>query len=173
MCIFSINFLDILFKASTVLIALFNLLFAIIIFYSKTKKDDVEKEKDRNIQLLKTFVLDNNLKYFYEYFERIDEILIQLKKTDINDNDKSKIDGQLQDEMIILMRKFIDLFTAIDNNLYNKIKELIDNFQSHLSVSIFDKGINLTHQPKYDEIIYEKVSQTKIDVIRILFEYIG
>jgi len=167
------DYLDIAFKSATICIALFNAYFAIMIFRLKNKKEEKEKESDRKIQLLKTLVLDHNLKNFYSIFDEIEDELLKLKQPNLIDQDKQQIDSDIQDLFIKLRRKFYDSLIAIDFPLYDSVKKYADDLQTHLTDKIFDNGINLSHCPKYDELIIEPFTNYKSEIIKKLFSYRG
>lgn len=169
----SADYLDVAFKSATICIALFNVYFASKVFRIKNKKDDSEKERDRKIQLLKTLVLDHSLKFFYSDFEGIENKLIELKAPELSDEQKSDIDTCVCDILIGLRRHFYDSLLAIDSSLYDTIVNYTDDLQEHISNAIFDPGIKLSYGPKYDEIINEKIIQTKTNILRVLFNYRG
>ncbi len=169
----STDYLDTAFKTATICIALFNAYFAIKIFKDKNKKDDAEKERDRKIQLLKTLVLDHSFKNFYTIFDEMEDELLKLKTPNLTDPDKQSIDSKIQDLFIKLRRKFYDSLLAIDEPLYDSIENKCDELQSHFSLTIFDQGINLSHTPKYDDLINEKLIDAKTEIIKILFGYRG
>ncbi len=164
--------LDILFKLATILIALANFAYAIIIFLSKSKKDDGEKEKDRKIHWFKTVILDQSLEYLYESFEEIDEISKKIRLCK-NDEEKSVIDEELSKIYIKIRRKFIDGLLAVNNTFYNEILVEMDALQTHITESIFDEGLNLNHEPKFEEIITEEIIKTKTSILKKLFNYRG
>lgn len=167
------QYLDISFKAATIIIALANLALVIKFFKVNTEKEDIEKEKDRKILWLKTLVLDNNLDYFYQFFDNVEVVLNGLKTENHQDDFKKDIDEKIGDHFIILRRKFTDSLIAIDENLYTQVLNCFDVLQTHITESIFDNGINLAHQPKFEEIILEKITSTKTSVIKTLFCYRG
>lgn len=165
--------LDIIFKSATAIIALANLFFVIKFFNFKNKKEDIDKEKDRRIQWLKTLVLDHNLNSFYSFFDSVELELDNLKSNNLSIVDKKIIDEKIGDEFIKLRRKFTDSLIAVDEIFYKKVLSVTDNFQSYLTNTIFDNGINLTHQPKFEELILEKITIAKTDIIKLLFRYRG
>jgi len=65
------------------------------------------------------------------------------------------------------------MFIAIDEGLYNKILLKVDDLIDSLTNTIFDEGINLSHQPKYEELISKKIKESKTDILKILFSYTG
>jgi hypothetical protein len=166
------SLLDFLFKSATILIALANFGYAIYIFVRKSKKDDGEKEKDRKIHWFKTVILDQSLIYLYESFDEIDEISKQIKKSK-NDNEKSLIDEELSRVFIKIRRKFIDGLLAVNNTFYNEILNEMDTLQNHITNSIFDEGLNLNHEPKFEEIITAEIIKTKTCILKKLFNYRG
>lgn len=168
-----VDYLDIAFKSATICIALFNLYFASKVFKISSKREISEKEQDRKIHLLKTLVLDHSLKYFYDDFAEIESKLLELKYPNLNDSLKSEIDSTIAEHFIKLRRRFYDSLLAIDNSLYDKIVKYSDSLQEHLSLTIFDQGINLSHGPKFDELIREKITTTKTEIIKELFNYRG
>jgi hypothetical protein len=169
----SIDLLDIAFKSATVCIAIFNAFFAVKIFRMRDRKDDTEKERDRKIQLLKTLVLDHNLQHFYKIFDEIEIQLCSLKKPNLTNDEKQEIDINIGDLFIKLRRKFYDSLISIDITLYESIGKYADELQTHFTNTIFDQGINLSHSPKYDELIQEVMINTKSEIIKKLFNYRG
>ena len=164
--------LDIVFKTATAIIALANLFFVIKFFKIKSKNDEKEKEKDTKIKWLKTLVLDHNLDSFYNFFENVENCLNNLK-TNNTLEEKTRIDEMVGDEFIQLRRKFTDTLIAVDDNLYKKVLNVTDNFQTHLTNTIFDNGINLEYLPKFEELILEKLTIAKTEIIKLLFNYRG
>lgn len=167
------NYLDIAFKSATICIAFFNAGFAIKIFYDNNKKNGVEKEQDRKIQLLKTLVLDHSFKNFYMIFNEIETELLKVKSKSLTDDDKREIDETTLKLFIKLRRKFYDSLLAIDEVLYENIKKQCDDLQSHFSETIFDDGINLSNSQKFNDLIFEKLINTKTAIIKTLFNYRG
>ncbi|TGK87578.1 hypothetical protein EHQ24_01665 [Leptospira noumeaensis] len=156
-----------------ILIALFNSGFALKIFLSNSKKDEIKREKDRKIQLLKILVLDHNLKYFYDIFEKLEMKLHLLERKNLKLNTKKTIEGDISNLFIQLRRKFTDPLLAIDNSFYDRILKTLDDHQSSITNAIFNEGINLSNKEKYNEIISEEHSAVKSDILRILFSYKG
>ncbi len=169
----SISYFDIVYKSATVIIAACNVLFALWIFWNKTKKDDSNKEKDRKILWFKVLLLDYNLKYFYTFFDKLETGLSNLKNHNLSQADKEAIESAAADDFIVLRRKFTDTLLAIDKSLYDRVLTYSDDLQSSISSAIFDGGINLSHNPKYDEVISEKLTEIKTNIINLLFCYRG
>ena len=166
------DIVDFLFKIATMSIALFNIGFAIWIYKTKTHKDDTDKERDRKLSLLKTLVLDHNLKNFYAFFDDLEAKLSDLKKP-LNDEEKAEIDVIVSEKFSKLRIQFTDLFLAVDRVLYQAILDKMDSLQEHITKSIFDPGVNLNHEPKYKEIIITPLSTEKTSIVTTLYQYRG
>lgn len=160
-------------KLALVIIAILNLYFAKKFFNFKNVKDDKDKEKDRKIQWLKSLILDHNLKHFYDFFDKLDAELDKLKQDNLTIEDKKEINAKIAEQFVFLRHKFIDMLLAVDNRLYDTFIESSDNLQDHITTAIFDQGINLTHQTKFDEVIKRKLMETKTEFIKCLFGYRG
>lgn len=167
------KYLDLIVKIATIIIAISNLIFAIVIYNLKDKKDDKQKDSDRKISWLKTLVLDQSLKYFYDFFDELEATLKGLQTQNLDIPAKQQILNNASDHFIKLRRKFIDTLLAVDKGLYDDILKKSDDLQTHLSEKIFDQGINLSHQPKFDEVISERLTTAKTDIIKKLFQYKG
>jgi len=167
------DYLDIFYKSSTIVIAVFNVGFAVYIFWLKNKKDDSTKEHDRKIDWFKVLILDHNLKHFYLFFENLEVLFIELKTPNLTDIDKQKINDKIGEQFILLRHKFLDTLLAIDIGLYNTVINRSDLFETYLTESIFDPGINLSHKPKFDQILTEPLTTTKTDLLTMLFSYRG
>lgn len=165
-----LKMVDIFYKCATVMIAFFNLAFAIYIFIMKDRKEDNNKEADRKINLLKTLVLDYNLKYVYSFFDELKAILSMLKDPEAN---KVFVEQNIQVLFKELNEKFIYFLSAVDNNLYSKILRKSDNFRDQLVANIFDEGINIHVDKQYNELIDKPYKVFKKDIIQDLFSYTG
>ena len=110
---------------------------------------------------------------FYEIFDKIEDCLQALRQPNLSDSEKGKIDSATADFFIALRRQFYDSLLGIDNNLYNKVKDRSDKLQGDISLAIFDPGVNLSFQAKFDELLTEKIINCKTAIISDLFSYRG
>lgn len=171
-CSLSFNELaDLLFKFATMLIALFNVYFVVKIFKMSDRKNDIQKERDRKLQLFQIVILEYNMKNFYVFFESLSTTLQDLKDASLTIHQKRIIEAKVADDFIVFRKNFYDLLLAVNEGLYEKFKTKCDDLQSSLSVTIFDEGINLSHAPKFENQIEDKVSESKTELIKLLFDY--
>lgn len=169
----NISILDAVYKIATVCIAFINVLLVFYIFRRNTNKDTKNIEKNRKLSLLKILILDYNMQHLYQFFE---DLKIESKKLIVNNLDdaaKKEINEKMLSYGNELRQKFIDPFLAIDSNLYNNILHSVDELQDSMTNTIFDEGINLSHAPKFNELITSEITKTKTQIIKLLFEYSG
>lgn len=169
-CFSFLKLVDILYKFATVLIALFNVFFAVYIYRTKDKKEDDNKEADRKIGLLKTLILDYNLKYVYIFFDDLEPHLSILK---IRGTDKKIVEQNIQRLFKDLNEKFIYFLSAVDKKLYQKILDKSDNFRDILVANIGDEGVNIYVERQYNELIDKPYKDFKKTIIQDLFNYTG
>lgn len=60
--------LDVFYKFGMVVIAIVNIIFARKLHKQQIVKDEAKEKSDHKVMLLKTLVLDHNLKPFYDFF---------------------------------------------------------------------------------------------------------
>lgn len=167
------NGLEVIYKISMILIASTNMFFAWYIYRSKNKKDDHIHEKNRKIGLVKTLILDYNMKDLYVFFENLDKETKALQNKNLTNDEKKVINDKIVDFGKDLRQRFIDVLIAIDRKLYNEVLSLSDILIDNLTETIFDEGINLSHQPMYSQKISTPITETKTSIIKALFSYKG
>lgn len=163
-----------LFKLFFPLVSLIlNLLFGGYFFYFKNKKEDKETERKVKMDWFKTLILDNNLKYFHEFFENVEE---EMRKVLANGNDdqlKVKINETINDYNKKFRVRFVDSLLAVDVSIYDNLIKFSDDMIDGFTNNIFDPGINLSHLPKFEQIVVKQLSQTKTHMIQELFKFNG
>lgn len=157
----------------TLIISLINLFYAINFFWRKDKKEDDVKERDLRISWFKSLILDYNLEHFHNFFQEIDKESQKLKPKKLPDKAKQVINEAIKDQQSFLRKNFVDMLLAVDDELYNSTLKELDKLTDHLTEVIFDSGINLTHAPKFEEEISQKISETKTNILKLFFGYKG
>lgn len=163
--------LDRISKMSTIVIAALNVFLTIFIFSRNYKKNIADKEQDRKLHLFKTLILDHNLSEFYSFYSNLERTLLMLKKEILSDNERQQIIDESESHFIKLTKNFTDTLLAIDINLHQEVLDRIEKYQEELFTSISDKGIVLSHEPKFDEIITNSMSRSKTSILTILYNY--
>lgn len=165
--------LDTIYKIATVCIALANIILVFYIFHKNNNKDERNGEKSRKINLLKTLILDYNMKYLYDFFDKVKEETDKLKAPVLQVSEKTSINNEVILLNSKLRQKFTDVFLAIDENIYNEILTSTDALIDGFTESIFNQGINLSHEPMFNDLITSKITTTKTHIIKTLFNYSG
>ena len=165
--------LEIISNIATIIIALANTFLVWFIFVKTKSQSNSDKEQARKLDLLKSLILDHNLKHFYNFFETIENVLDNLKKLNLTDDEKSIIIDKGNDEFILLRKKFTDTLLAIDQNLYDNVLNCTDKLQMDINNNVFYPGNNLNHIPKYEECITTPLLVTRTNILKTLFQYKG
>ena len=152
-------------KMATVLIAFANILWIVYVFYQNRKNNDEKDERLRKLSLLKTLVLDYNMKAFYDYFADVATICARLKQNNLPDNQKKAINDAIIGRERQFENEFLDVLLAINSGLYVQIKNLTDRMVDQFTNSIFDSGINLYVEGKFNDLIESKLVETKREMI--------
>ena len=167
------SLLDNICSVASIIIAIANVVLILFIFRHNNKKDDTDKEKTRRQHLLKTLVLDYNMSKFYSFYQEIHKETNGLLVNNLSTEDKSRINENIKEKAVELRQGFIDIFLAIDENLYQMLLSKIDELIDSLTNTIFDGGINLAFKPKYDEEVSKRIRESKTAIIGVLFSYTG
>lgn len=162
--------LDVVYKIAMILIAAFNAWFAYTIHKLKNKKEDDFKEADRKIALLKTLILDYNLKFVYEFFDNLEAHLSGLNERKA---DKRAIESHIQADFKRLNEKFVNLLSAVDRKLYDKILDISDSCRDKLVTNIGNEGVNLYVEARYKNLIKKPYDDIKRTILSELFGYKG
>lgn len=146
----------------TMLISVISIIIALVntyIVYKKTKHN-----------ILKTLILDYNLKFFYEYFTDIKKISEKLKSKDIDPRIKTDISQELVQCTQTFRQEFIDLFFSVNQDLYKELDGKAQKLLDDLSNAIGDDGINLYIESKYSECIAGKIVEHESKMIKLLID---
>lgn len=162
--------LDYAYKIAMVVIAIFNALFAIYIYNSNSKKSRKTKDADRKIALLKSLILDYNLKFLYDSFADLEKDLSSLKEKECN---KSDVEKKIQADFRNLNEQFVNFLEAIDGVLYHSMLEACDQCRDEIIGSIGNEGVNLWVENQYKELIKKPLDSTKKKMLSQLFNYRG
>lgn len=160
------NFLDVIYKLGMVVIALVNIYFA-----KKLQKHQDEKQKEKNtsdhkVMLLKTLILDYNLKTFFDFFDKLTETTNKLKVAGVN---TKEIEPELQEKFKSVNQGFVDLLQGIDEDLYKTVLAYSDDTRDLLIENI--STYKLENENNFKEHIIKPISQMKKDIIKELFMF--
>ena len=141
------------------------------VYKAGQNKTDQHTEQQRKLQMFQAFVLDYNIKYLYEFFEKLINKTDELRQAGLTDAEK----GEINEALIVLNKnfriQFVDSVNAIDQDLYREILIESDQMIDSFGEAIFDQGINLSHPPKFEECVGNKIFATKTAILKKLMSH--
>lgn len=175
------NFFTALGSISNIIMAvvsIFNILL-IVKFYFEDKELKKREEKANNkLYWFRTFILQENIKYVENFFQRNLEIIKECKaleeqKSDLsaaNFNSRLKSEfGKYTEEKMCVTHSFTDLISVTDPDLGQAIKKLFENFQDEFTVYLSQLMAGIE---KYDYIELTKIVHSqKSKIIGKLYNY--
>lgn len=157
-------------KIATVVIAAFNIIYAVKLDLFKNKKDSEKEERARRMNLLKTIVFDNTLSELYVFFEKLKDTLERLRASNV---DKKEVETELQSLFYMFGDSFTIYLKAADCILGQKLGDLTDQLRDSLVEKIGDEGINLYVEHVFNDSIKAPYDEYRRQVIALLFGYRG
>lgn len=164
--------LDWFYKVSMVIIALFNIGYAIWLY-----RKNQDSSKERNLYesrraMLSLLVLNHKMDSFYKYMEEIHVSTYRFVKENKTNKDlKKEIESEVSESFINLRLHFIDIFSAVDKSLAKQLQDDADKLQEVITHAIWDSGINLNIKEKYNEQIMNPLSSAQTKMINRLFNF--
>jgi len=138
-------------------IAFFNVVLTFYVFRQNRKDTSEGAKKRRKFELMQVLILNNRLHLLYEFY---DAVSVECSKLLDSTGQSNKV--SVNDANIALLKKFrqdfIILFKVVDHDLFIGLKNTADNLIDGITEAIFDDGINLNYEPKYNEMISEPLS---------------
>lgn len=163
------DIMDTIIAIAMAVIALANIILTVFIFYQGRKDTSEVAKKQRKYELIQTLILNNRLHLLYEFYDAISEECRKLLdssdqqvKTAVNNKNKALLKKFRQD--------FVMPFKVVDHELFVGLKETADNLVDGITEAIFDEGINLRHEPKFNEKISEPLSLNRNTMLSKLCE---
>ena len=157
-------------KVAMVIIAIFNIIYAIKLDFFKNKKDEEKEIRNRKIGFLKSLILDHNLTHLYEFFVELKSALEKLRAPEPN---KREVETNIQEAFSKLENSFIIYLEAADSKLGKTIRKQCDDYRDCLMSKIVDEGINLYVEYQYNDSIKTPFDTLRSDIIRTIFNYKG
>lgn len=149
-------------------IALFDIVLTVLLF-DKTRKDnkDVE-EKHKRFELMHSLILEHNISRLYDFYDKVLDECANLLNSE-NQTVKDEVNNAVKNEAKKFRLRFLTLFNVIDPALYKALLNITDALVDGITNTIYDPGINLTYEPKFDEEISQKISKNRTDMLVKLY----
>lgn len=180
---FSVSFgevVDIAYKISMVIIALFNIVYVIMLNKAQNQDKEALHRSERRMDLLKTIVLIPNLKKMYKFLDKLWMELEKLKlenetdKTPDKENTvKQEIEPTIQSLFATFRSDFIIVLNATAPSLGKEVEQISDTMLDKLVENMSDPGINLWVTKYFNDRIKTVYEKGKMDMVNVLFNYEG
>ena len=144
-------------------------IFLTVFIFRQTRKDSSEVERNhRKFELMQSLILNYRLQLLYGFYDAISkECGALLISTD--QDTKKLVDDNNKAILKKFRLEFVMLFQVIDHSLCLDLKKIADDLIDGITEVIFDEGINLTYEPKYNEMITEPLSRNRNAMIAKLY----
>ena len=154
------SFVDTTIAIAMAIIALANIVLTFYIFRQGRKDTSEGAKRQRKFELIQTLILDERLPLLYGFYDSISEECRKL----LDSNDQ-QIKVIVNNNNISLLKKFrqdfIMPFNVVDHDLFVDLKETADGLIDGITEAIFNEGINLRYEPKFNEMISEPLAQNR------------
>ena len=155
------NVLDVIYKLAMIGIAVANIGFAVYIYITNHRRD-----------MTKTLVLEHIIPDFYIFFNALNKELNRLiDNNKISMADKKEMQTNIRKIERTFEQQFIDIFLCIDKEMHMELKKKIDILMDQITEALFDEGINLYIENKYNEKIGNNVILAKADILKFILEH--
>lgn len=163
----SVNWVDTLLAFAMAVIAVTDVVVTYLLFKQSRKDSSESAYKTRKFELMQTLMLNSNINKFYKFFDDVSEQCIKLR-TNTDKATKAFVNQSILTSLKIFRLDFITLVKVIDTDLYNDMIKNADLLIDGITEAIFDPGINLNHEPKYDEVVTQQISKCRTDCLTML-----
>jgi len=161
--------MDTVLAIAMAIIAIADIILTIFIFRQARKDSSEVERKHRKFELMQSLILNHRLYLLYNFYDAVSKEC-EVLRTNADKETKKMVDDNNKALLKKFRLDFLILFNVIDHNLYNDMKTNADNLIDGITESIFDEGINLTHGPKFDELITEPLSRNRNKIVALLYE---
>ena len=165
---------EVIFNVTNIVCTIINVLLVYYIYKRGEIRDDEKTVRQRNMNMFQALVLNYSINSFYKFYSDLISVTNELLESGITTEQKQKINDKIISNLGPRFRvEFVDCLNAIDLSLYENIMIQYDTLVDGITNNIFDEGINLSHKPKFDEIITTRIFQAKTEMLGLLFRYNG
>lgn len=165
----NISTFEIIEKTSTVIIAVFTLVFSWYIFKYQSSKDD----NDLKLDWYKLIIIESKFNEFFDFFARIDNKLQSLKTENLTLEVRQNINNELLDELNTIQLNFITLLLAVDKMLYECVKTQFDKLIDGLTLKLAEENLELNNSEVYNNEISNHLADYKTQILKMFVDFRG
>lgn len=164
----SADWVDKVSAIATAVIALFDIVLTILVFYLTRKDNKAVEEQHKRFELMHSLILEHNISRLYDFYDKVSDVCAKLLQSD-EQSVKDEVNTVVKNEAKKFRLRFMTLFVVIDPALYKSLLETTDKLVDGITNAIYNPGIKLNYEPKFDEEISQKISKNRTEVLTILF----
>lgn len=165
----NISVFEIIEKTSTIIIAIFTLVFSWYIFKYQSSKDD----NDLKLDWYKLIIIESKFDEFFNFFEKLNELLQPLKTEDLSIEIRQDVNDKILDELNSIELSFISLLLAVDKMLYECVKTQFDKLIDGLTEKLSEESLQLNNLEVYNNEISNHVADYKTKILKMFVEFRG
>jgi len=161
--------MDTILAIAMAVIAVANIGLTFFIFKQGRKDTSDGVRKQRKFELIQTLILNNRLHLLYDFYDAISAECIKLQES-TDQKTKMMVNEANKGLLKKFRQDFIMPFKVVDRDLFCGLKETADELVDSITEAIFDEGINLKHEPKFNEMISEPLALNRNAMLNKLCE---
>lgn len=176
---------------ANIIIAIATLLLGYYIFVYQRRKDKEDKaeaeEKDQEnklenlrlqeqnirIQWFKELIIQPHLSHVNGFYESLYTLESRIIQSSLNEDDKQELNSFIKQKLSFLRKTFVDVLIGIDRKLYDDIIKNLDNLIDSITNAIFNENLDLTDKSTFEKEINSKISYSRNDLIKNIYNYKG
>ncbi len=164
----SADWVDKVSAIATAVIAFFDIVLTILVFYLTRKDNKAVEEQHKRFELMHSLILEHNISRLYDFYDKVSDVCAKLLQSD-EQSVKDEVNTVVKNEAKKFRLRFMTLFVVIDPALYKSLLETTDKLVDGITNAIYNPGIKLNYEPKFDEEISQKISKNRTEVLTTLF----
>ncbi len=160
--------MDTILTIAMAVIAIANIILTFHIFRQNRKDSNDFEQQQRSFVMMQKLIIDSNIQRLYAFYDNIMEECKKLLVSDAQET-KAEVNTFIKGQLKVFRRDFTTLFSVIDSNLSKELLELADKLVDGITEAIYDQGVNLTYEPKFDEMVSQQLSKNRTEMLAVLY----
>ncbi len=147
---------------------------------SQNKKEQINKidaaklqEQNIRLQWFKELIIQPNLDQINSFYTQLHSLENRIESISLTEEQKIELASFIKTEQSNLRKSFVDVLLGVNPSLYQEVIDNLDNLIDGITNVIFNDGFNLTHKTTFEREIATKISNSRNDLIRMIYNYKG